>query len=193
MNFASVNNVAIKFTGTHDTPRKGSPMAAGNDLTADKDYVLLPRKDTVISTGLHVALPNGWYGKIEGRSGLAYKHRIFCFGGVIDSDYRGEIKVLLCNGGTEHVHIKKGDRIAQLIIQPHWNGIWQKVDKLPLSVRGTNGFGSSGRGLFLSSGTQSDLRRQATLDELWSTPDGRSQQELNRELGGLSKWDNKNI
>ena len=168
-------------------------MAAGNDLTADKDYVLLPRKDTVISTGLHVALPNGWYGKIEGRSGLAYKHRIFCFGGVIDSDYRGEIKVLLCNGGTEHVHIKKGDRIAQLIIQPHWNGIWQKVDKLPLSVRGTNGFGSSGRGLFLSSGTQSDLRRQATLDELWSTPDGRSQQELNRELGGLSKWDNKNI
>ena len=70
MNFP-VNNVAIKFTGTHDAPRKGSPMAAGNDITSDKDYIIEPGKDTIISTGLQVALPNGWHGKIEGRSGLA--------------------------------------------------------------------------------------------------------------------------
>jgi dUTP pyrophosphatase len=183
MNFSS-NNVAIKFSGTHDSPRKGSPMAAGNDITSDKDYTIEPGKDTVISTGLQVALPNGWYGKIEGRSGLAFKNRVFCFGGVIDSDYRGEIKVLLCNGGTETVYIKKGDRIAQLIIQPHWNGIWDKVDELPQSVRGSNGFGSSG---------QQDLPSdQSTLDR-WLVPDGRSQEQLNRELAGLSKWDNKKI
>lgn len=183
MNF-TCNNVAIKFSGTHDTPRKGSPMAAGNDLTADKDYIIEPGKDTTISTGLHVALPPGWYGKIEGRSGLAFKHRVFCFGGVIDSDYRGEIKVLLRNGGTEPVYIKKGDRISQLIIQPHWNGIWEKVNELPASIRGTNGFGSSG---------QQDLPQGQTTMDRWLVPDGRSQEQLNRELAGISHWDNKKI
>ena len=173
----------INYAGTTTAPGKGSSMAAGRDLAADKDYIIPTGERAAIGTGLRLSLPAGWYGKIEGRSGLAFKHGIFTFGGVIDSDYRGEIKALLANSGTEPFVIKKGDRIAQIIIQPHWNGTFQKVDQLSPTGRGVSGFGSSG--------SQSDTRRQRqpTLDEMWQTPDGRSEAEINRELSGLSAWD----
>ena len=167
----------IKYNGEHSAPRTGSTMAAGNDLTANESISISPGERASICTGLHLSIPAGWYGKIEGRSGLAFKKGIYCFGGVIDSDYRGEIKVLLANTDKETFHIKKGDRIAQIIIQPHWRGNFQKVDQLSPTSRGENGFGSSGTG------------RQPTLQELWNTPDGRSKQEIDQELAGLSRFD----
>ena len=174
---------SIKYNGTSDAPRTGSTMAAGNDLTSAHDISIAPGERAAISTGLHLSIPAGWYGKIEGRSGLAFKNGIFCFGGVIDSDYRGEIKVLLANTDKETFHIKAGDRIAQLIIQQHWYGNFQKVERLSPTARGHAGFGSSG--------SQSDLRRQRqpTLQEMWQTPDGRTPQEINQELAGLSRFD----
>lgn len=173
----------INYNGTCSIPTKGSPMAAGYDISSTIDISIPAGKRTTVCTGLHVSIPAGWYGKIEGRSGLAFKHGIFCFGGVIDSDYRGEIKVLLANTDEEPFHIKKGDRIAQMIIHPHWRGNFQKVTQLSPTARGEAGFGSSG--------SQSDLRRQRqpTLQEMWQTPDGRTEQEINQELAGLSSFD----
>lgn len=174
----------IQYAGNSDAPRKGSTMAAGYDLAADKDYALGPGDRARISTGLRLALPAGWYGKIEGRSGLAFNHGIYTFGEIIDSDYRGEIKVLLANSDKNTpFHIKKGDRIAQIVIQQHWHGVFNKREELSPTARNVSGFGSSG--------TQSDLRRQRqpTLHEMWQMPDGRSEEQLNRELAGLSRFD----
>jgi len=158
-------------------------MAAGYDLTADKDYALGPGDRARISTGLRLALPAGWLGRIEGRSGLAFNHGIYTFGGIIDSDYRGEIKVLLANSDKNTpFHIKKGDRIAQIVIQQHWHGIFEQRQQLSPTARGHNGFGSTGV-------TSEDGKRQATLHEMWQMPDGRSQEQINQELAGLTAWD----
>lgn len=173
----------IQYAGNTSAPGKGSPMAAGYDLTADKDYSMGPGDRTRIGTGLHLALPAGWFGKVEGRSGLAFNAGIYCFGGVIDSDYRGEIKVLLANTDRDKsFHVKKGDRIAQLVIQPHWHGIFEQRQQLSPTVRGQNGFGSTGVKC-------KDGKRQATISEMWQMPDGRTQAQLNQELAGLSAWD----
>ena len=173
----------IQYAGNSDAPGKGSPMAAGYDLTADKAYSLGPGDRARIGTGLHLARPAGWFGKIEGRSGLAFNHGIFTFGGIIDSDYRGEIKVLLANSDRDTTfYIKKGDRIAQLVIQPHWHGIFVKRQQLSPTARGQNGFGSTGI-------KSEDGKRQTTITELWQMPDGRSPEQLNQELAGLSAWD----
>lgn len=173
----------IQYAGNSDAPRKGSAMAAGYDITSTENISIAPGERASVSTGLRLALPAGWYGKIEGRSGLAFNKGIFCFGGVIDSDYRGEIKALLANTDKEPFHIKAGDRIAQIIIQQHWNGIFDKREALSPTPRNEAGFGSSG--------TQSNLRRQRqpTLQEMWQMPDGRSQEQLNQELAGLSRFD----
>jgi len=181
MSSFSNHNAVIQFAGSSDAPRKGSAMAAGYDLTASKDYTLGPGDRARISTGLHVSLPARWFGRIEGRSGLAFNHGIFTFGGIIDSDYRGEIKVLLANSEKDSAfQIKKGDRIAQLVVMPHWNGIFQKRDQLSPTARGESGFGSTG---------VRDGKRQTTITELWQMPDGRSDEQLNQELAGLSRFD----
>ena len=173
----------IKYAGTSNAPRKGSSMAAGYDITSTENISIAPGERASVSTGLRLALPAGWYGKIEGRSGLAFNKGICCFGGVIDSDYRGEIKALLANTDKETFHIKAGDRIAQIIIHQHWHGVFEKRDELSPTARNASGFGSSG--------TQSDLRRQRqpTLQELWQMPDGRTDEQLNQELAGLSRFD----
>lgn len=183
MSAFSNHNAIIHFSGTTNAPRKGSPMAAGYDLTADKDYSLGPGDRARIGTGLHLAMPARWFGKIEGRSGLAFNDGIYCFGGVIDSDYRGEIKCLLANTDKDKTfHIKKGDRIAQMVIMPHWNGIFEKVPVLSPTARGTAGFGSTGM-------TTTDGKRQTTITEMWQMPDGRTPEQLNQELAGLSPYD----
>ena len=180
MSAFSNHNAIIQFSGDN-APRKGSAMAAGYDLTADKDYSLGPGDRARIGTGLCISLPARWFGKIEGRSGLAFKNGIYCFGGVIDSDYRGEIKCLLTNTDKNNTfHIKKGDRIAQMVIMPHWNGIFEKRDTLSPTARGTAGFGSTG---------VTASKRQATLTEMWQMPDGRTPEQLNQELAGLSPYD----
>lgn len=181
MSSFSNHNAVIQFAGDANAPRKGSAMAAGYDLTAANDYTLGSGDRARISTGLHLSLPARWFGRIEGRSGLAFNHGIYTFGGIIDSDYRGEIKVLLANTDKNNAfHIKKGDRIAQLVVMPHWNGIFEKRAQLSPTARGEAGFGSTG---------VRDGKRQATITEMWQTPDGRSTEQLNQELAGLSRFD----
>jgi dUTP pyrophosphatase len=173
----------IQYAGNTNAPRKGSAMAAGYDITSAESISIAPGERAAISTGLSLALPAGWYGKIEGRSGLAFKNGIYCFGGVIDADYRGEISVLLTNTDKEVFHVKKDDRIAQLIIQPHWCGVFDKREELSPTARNASGFGSTG--------VSGDGKRQATLAEMWQMPDGRSEAQLNQELAGISAWDRR--
>ena len=124
--------------------------AAGMDLYAaipeGGPMVLEPGQRNLIATGISIALPQGFEAQIRPRSGLAVKHGITCLNtpGTIDSDYRGEIKVILINHGREAFTISRGERIAQMIIAPVVQAIWTEVDELPQTKRGTGGFGSTG-------------------------------------------------
>jgi len=140
-------------------PTYGSPEAAGMDLYADlhpRDvdhplshlefvHELKPGERKLVKTGVQVAIPVGSYGRIAPRSGLAYKHGIDVLAGVIDSDYRGEIGVILINFGDEPFIIKHGDRIAQMIITPHLTLVPVAYEELPETGRGGGGFGSTGK------------------------------------------------
>ena len=110
MSAFSNHNAVIQFAGEATAPRKGSAMAAGYDLTAAKDYTLGSGDRARVSTGLHVSLPARWFGRVEGRSGLAFNHGIYTFGGIIDSDYRGEIQVLLANTDKDKARDKDSDK-----------------------------------------------------------------------------------
>jgi len=130
-------------------PMYATPGSAGADLRAAirSELVLRPGHRTLVPTGLTMALPLGWEAQVRPRSGLAVKHGVTVLNapGTIDADYRGEIKVALVNHGDEPCTIKRGDRIAQLVIAPVVQVAWQVVGALPSSGRGAGGFGSTGR------------------------------------------------
>ena len=120
---------------------------AGYDLRSAQDYVIEPGQRCLISTGIALAIPEGYAGFVQPRSGLAIKNGIGVLNspGLIDSGYRDEIKVILINHDpTETFAISKDDRIAQLVIQRYETIDWQIVDDLENSDRGTGGFGSTG-------------------------------------------------
>ena len=122
---------------------------AGADLVAAEAATLAPRGGrALVSTGMSVAIPTGYAGFVQPRSGLAYRHGITCLNtpGLIDSGYRGELKVLLINTDPEETfEIQRGDRIAQLVIQRVEQANFVEVDQLPDdSARGAGGFGSTG-------------------------------------------------
>jgi dUTP pyrophosphatase len=125
--------------------------AAGMDLMADVegDVVLAPGERRLVPTGLAIAIPPGFEGQVRPRSGLAVREGITLLNspGTIDADYRGEVQVLLVNLGQERVCIRRGDRVAQLVIAPVSRAGWREVDALPDSDRGAGGFGSTGGGL----------------------------------------------
>lgn len=127
-------------------PTKGSVDAAGYDLynAENVDYLLKPGERHLFTTNIKLNLPSGYYGRIAPRSGLALKYGIDTLAGVCDSDYRDWYRVLLINSGQQEVLIKKGDRIAQLIIESYLNVDFHQCDGLSESNRGTNGFGSTG-------------------------------------------------
>lgn len=132
-------------------PTYGSAFAAGMDLHAllpvelpDQGLTIAPGERKLIQTGISVAIPAGWYGRVAPRSGLAYKHGIDVLAGVIDSDYRGEIGVILLNTGSEAFVVRHGDRIAQLVIERAPQASLVEVDDLPATDRGAGGFGSTG-------------------------------------------------
>lgn len=130
-------------------PTYGSPGAIGLDLSFSCDRVggslcLYPGEWGTYSTGLAVAIPEGYYGRIAPRSGLAAKYGIDVLAGVIDSDYRGEIKVVLINNGSAHFWIEDHARIAQLILERADQPLVLTVDDLEDTWRGTAGFGSTG-------------------------------------------------
>jgi dUTP pyrophosphatase len=117
---------------------------AGYDIVASEYNVIYPGKSQLISTGLIVAIPKGYVGVIKSRSGLAVKHDIEAGAGVIDPGYRGEVKVLLRNFGTETYGIAPGDKIAQMLILPTYIGPTEFAGSLTETKRGGKGFGSTG-------------------------------------------------
>tara|TARA_A100001515_G_scaffold141376_1_gene138297 strand:+ start:214 stop:636 length:423 start_codon:yes stop_codon:yes gene_type:complete len=125
-------------------PTKGSQYAAGYDLYAAEDGVVPESCRLLIKTNISVSIPAGCYGRIAPRSGLAYKSGIDVMAGVIDADYRGDIGVILYNTDVKDFEFKKGDRIAQLIIEKCYTTEWKEVEELHPSVRLGNGFGSTG-------------------------------------------------
>lgn len=125
------------------TPKRMTDEAAGYDLYSSESMIIPPRCRILVSTGLKMALPYGTYGRVAPRSGLSVKG-IDVGAGVVDSDYRGIVKVLLINSNEEGFEIKHGDRIAQLIIEPIMMPPVNIVDKLTDTKRGVDGFGSTG-------------------------------------------------
>ena len=113
----------------------------------DDPLVLHPGEKTMVPTGLSVAIPQGYEIQMRPRSGLAAKHGITCLNspGTIDSDYRGELKVILINHGAETFTITRGERIGQMLLAPVTRLVWQQVDVLDETDRGAGGFGSTGR------------------------------------------------
>ena len=124
--------------------------AAGMDLRAavpdDEPITLKPGDRAAVPTGLTMAIPRGFEGQVRPRSGLAIKSGVTCLNspGTIDADYRGEVRVILINLGAEDVHIRRGDRIAQLLITPVVQASWDEVASLDDTARGAGGFGSTG-------------------------------------------------
>ena len=129
-------------------PAYATPGAAGADLCCSEDFELSPMERKLIPTGLHMAIPEGYEGQIRPRSGLAVRHGISMVNapGTIDSDYRGEIKLILINLGDSVVQFRKGERIGQMVICPVVRAEWAAMESLEETERGAGGFGSTGTG-----------------------------------------------
>ena len=151
MSGTSTVTVPVVANTPHDLPSYSTPYSAGLDLRAklDAPVVLEPGQRTLVPTGLHFALPQGFEAQVRPRSGLAYKHGVTVLNspGTIDADYRGDVGVILINHGTEAFTVENGERIAQLVLARYerieWNLI-ESVEQLPASVRGQGGFGHTG-------------------------------------------------
>jgi dUTP pyrophosphatase len=126
-------------------PTRNTPTDAGLDLYSSETILIKGRLWKAISTGISIAIPNEYYARIAPRSGLAYKHGLDVFAGVVDSGYRGEIKVILYNASEKDYLVNAGDKIAQLIIEKCYLWNIDIVDELNNSERGESGFGSSGK------------------------------------------------
>lgn len=129
-----------------DLPRYATEGAAGMDVLSAEDVTIAPGARHAVATGLAVAIPPGHEIQVRPRSGLALKHGISVPNapGTIDSDYRGELKVILINHGTEPFAIARGDRVAQLVLAPVTRAAWAEVADLDETARGAGGFGSTG-------------------------------------------------
>ena len=112
-----INLDFVKLSPNIKTPTKATQFSVGLDIYSPKDYILTPQNQLIIPTGLRIKVPNGYYGHLCSKSGLAMRHKIHIGVGVIDPDYTGEIKVLLINLGTEPFEILAGTAIAQLIFE----------------------------------------------------------------------------
>ena len=137
--------VVIKYTCDY-TPEYKSKGASGFDLASASSLWIHPRKTVIVPTGLIVELPEGLELQVRARSGFTVKRDIIVKNGIgtIDSDYRGEIGVILYNIGKRSVYIEKGERIAQGVIVPVIRGIFEHVKKVKTTQRGTQGYGSTG-------------------------------------------------
>ena len=129
-----------------DLPAYATDGAAGMDAVSAETLTLAPGARHAVATGLSLAIPPGFEIQVRPRSGLALKHGITVPNtpGTIDSDYRGELKVILINHGQAAFEIRRGDRIAQLVLSPVVRASWLKVDELDETQRGEGGFGSTG-------------------------------------------------
>ncbi|MDP1026668.1 dUTP diphosphatase [Sphingomonas sp. KR1UV-12] len=128
-------------------PRYATDGAAGMDVVAAESLTLAPGARAAVATGFAIAIPAGYEVQVRPRSGLALKHGVTCLNtpGTIDHDYRGEVKVILANLGTEPFAVVRGERIAQLVPAPVQRAAWDEVETLDETARGVGGFGSTGR------------------------------------------------
>ena len=133
-----------RLTSTARIPHRANPTDAGADVHADEATTIRPGERRLVSIGIAMAVPEGFYARIAPRSGLAVKQGIDVMAGVVDSSYRGEVKVLLVNLGNEPYVINIGDRIAQVIIEKCDTREFDDVDDLDETDRGEGGFGSTG-------------------------------------------------
>ena len=129
------------------TPSYATDGAAGLDVVAAEDLTLAPGQRHAVATGFAIAIPPGYEVQVRPRSGLALKHGITCLNtpGTIDEDYRGEVKVILANLGTEPFEVRRGERIAQLVPAPVTKAHFTEVADLSETSRGAGGFGSTGQ------------------------------------------------
>ena len=134
-----------KLTENATTPVRGSRYAAGFDLFSAEFKEILPRCHAVVNTDIGVILPRGTYGRVAPRSGLAVKKFVGVGAGVVDFDYRGNVGVVLFNHGTDSFRVKKGDKIAQFIVEKICVPKLIEVNELSETERGTNGYGSTGQ------------------------------------------------
>lgn len=127
-------------------PAYATSGAAGMDVVSAEDVTIAPGARHAVATGIALAIPQGYEVQVRPRSGLALKHGITVPNtpGTIDSDYRGELKVILINHGTEPFAIHRGDRVAQLVLAPVVQAAWEEVTELDATDRGEGGFGSTG-------------------------------------------------
>lgn len=130
-------------------PAYATEGSAGMDICAavESDVVLEPGQTALIPSGFAIALPQGYEAQVRPRSGLAIKHQVGILNapGTIDSDYRGEVKVILTNFGTKNFVVRRGDRIAQMVIARYERARWEERDELDQTGRGSGGFGHTGR------------------------------------------------
>lgn len=140
--------IKIVNRGSQQLPAYATPESAGMDLRANitEPIVLHPLERRIIPTGLYIALPPGYEAQVRPRSGLAFKHGITVLNspGTIDSDYRGELGVLLVNLSNEDFTVEAGERIAQMVIARHEQGEFVEVEKLDDTERGAGGYGHTG-------------------------------------------------
>jgi len=136
-----------KLSKLAEIPQYQTEESAGFDLHSVDDVILKPFERKLIATGISFEIPKGYEIQIRPRSGLAYKHGITVLNspGTIDSDYRGEIKILLINHSDEDFEIKVGERVAQAVIQKVYQASFEEVEDLNSTVRGVAGFGSTGK------------------------------------------------
>lgn len=144
----ATNPLWINYIVNHDDllPHYQTGNSAGCDLHAVEDLEIKSGSRALVGTGLKLEIPEGFCGQVCPRSGLALKYGITVLNapGIIDSDYRGEIKVILYNTSQETFYVKRGDRIAQLLFVPFYQGVFRKSESLESSQRGEGGFGSTG-------------------------------------------------
>lgn len=130
-------------------PIRGTAGSAGYDLFACENVCIAAGERRLVDVGIRLAFPSDVYVRIAPRSGLSVRHCIDVGAGVVDSDYRGVLKVLLINNGAEVFEVKVGDRIAQMIFEQLRHFSFSVVDDIGVSDRGSGGFGSTGRGVVL--------------------------------------------
>jgi len=163
-----VTQLSLKFKKLTEhafKPVKGSPLAAGFDLQSAYDYIVEPQEKALVKTDIAIKVPEGCYGRIAPRSGLAVKKFIDVGAGVVDRDYRGNVGVVLFNFGKEPFEIKKGDRIAQLILEKVLElNECEEVENLDETERGSDGFGSTTDGVGLPE-MHADVKSMDVVDE----------------------------
>jgi dUTP pyrophosphatase len=148
MDMPSIEVRIRRGNGAEDLPlpSQGTPHSSGVDLRSVEEGVLMPGEVRSFGTGLFVEIPPGYEFQVRSRSGLALKNHVMVLNspGTVDADYRGEIRVILYNAGSEPFEVKRGDRIAQMVLCPVFRPVFLEVDDLSDTDRSSGGFGSTG-------------------------------------------------